>query len=163
METPTQLCTVCNKPASNVCAGCADVRDASGNYLSPTRYCGSDCQKADWPSHKQPCQAAQPSIKLFRAGQLLQESFLATRAEAVDLCVSSVERAQDGTIHFFDKPAEMVLPMSPTLTKDVPMKNAVLSWGTGRDVFAGLMFSLGIQAFAGGKCSMRLQCLMLHQ
>lgn len=160
MESPTHLCAVCSKPATSVCAGCANGRDAAGNHLTPTRYCGSDCQKADWPFHQQPCRATQPSIKLLRAGQLLQECFLATRAEAFDLCVTSVERAQDGGIHFFDEPAEGVGPIPPTLFKDVATKNAVLSWGAGRDNFAGLMFNLAIQAFAGSKSSMRLQCLM---
>jgi len=148
-DTPNAACVVCSKPANTVCAGCADGRDAAGNYLAPTRYCGNDCQTADWPSHRTSCRAAQPTIKLFRTGQLLQECFLATRAEAFDLCVTSVERAQDGTIHFFDKPAERVCPISLVLTNDVVMKDAVLSWGAGRDVFAGLTFELIKQALKG--------------
>lgn len=88
-------------------------------------------------------------MKLFRTGQLLQECFLATRAEAFDLCVTRVERAEDGTIHFFDKPAERICPFSLGLTNNVVVKNAVLSWGAGGDVFAGLTFELSKQALKG--------------
>lgn len=34
METPTHLCTMCSKPATSVCAGCTDGRDATGDYLT---------------------------------------------------------------------------------------------------------------------------------
>jgi hypothetical protein len=157
-DTPNTACTVCSKPASTICSGCADGRDTAGNQLAPTRYCGTDCQNSDWASHKSSCRAAQPSIKLFRTGQLLQECFLATRAEVFDLCITRVERAQDGTIHFFDKPAESVRSISLALTNDVVMKNAVLSWGAGRDVFAGSMFELSKQALKGTPQFLMLGC-----
>lgn len=148
-NTPNTACTVCSKPASTHCAGCADGRDVAGKSLKPTRYCSTDCQFSDWSSHKKSCRDAQPSIKLFRAGQLFQECFLATRAEAFDLCITRVDRAQDGNLHFFDTPAEKVRSFPLGLTNDVVTKNAVLSWGAGRDVFAGLMFELSKQALKG--------------
>jgi hypothetical protein len=148
-NTPNATCTVCSKPASTFCSRCSDGRDATGNSLPSTRYCGTDCQTSDWRSHQKSCRDAQPSIKLFRAGQLLQECFLATRAESFDLCVTRVERAQDGTIHFFDMPSEKIRPISLGLTNDAVTKNAVLSWGAGRDVFAGLTFELSKKALKG--------------
>jgi hypothetical protein len=155
-DTPNTACVVCSKPASTLCSGCKDGRDAAGNYITPTRYCSTECQESHWNSHKSSCRAAQPSIKLFRTGQLLQECFLAARAEAFDLCITRVERAQDGTIHFFDTPAERVRPISPALTNDVVVKNAVLPWGAGRDLFAGSMFELTKQALKGTSKSLMI-------
>lgn len=125
----------------------------------PSYYCGRVCQIADQPSHKTLCQAAQAQTMLFRAGDLLQQSFLQTRAEAFDLCVTRVERFRDGAVHFFDEPAEGVCPLSPAATNGIDkfMKNAVLSYGAARDVFSGLMFELGERAFKG--MSLILGCI----
>jgi hypothetical protein len=143
-----------NLPALSVpVAKTAEMLQAITSHLLDT---AAQCQESHWDSHKSSCRAAQPSIKLFRTGQLLQECFLAARAEAFDLCITRVERAQDGTIHFFDTPAERVRPISPALTNDVVVKNAVLSWGAGRDLFAGSMFELTKQALKGTSKSLMI-------
>lgn len=65
------------------------------------------------------------------------------------MCVIRVERTEDGTVHFVDKPAERVRPLSPTLNNFPEAKNAVLCYGAGHDAFSGLMFELGKQSFKG--------------
>lgn len=152
MEIPNphyQKCTVCSKPANTLCAGCADALDITGNHLAPTRYCGTTCQAFDKLSHKNSCQAAQAGIKLFRAGRLLKECFLAIREEAFDLFIVGVKHSQDGTIHLFDEPADKVRSLLRTLANDTKTKDAVLSLGAGRDVFSGIMFELCNRALEG--------------
>lgn len=156
MDAPTHACAICRKPASSVCAGCVEGTDIASINHRPARYCGEDCQKADWPSHQQSCQAVQAKIKLFRAGQILQECFLATRAAASDVCASRVEREGDGTIHFYNQRADRVRPLLLDLAKTIEMRNAVLSYGASGEVFAGLMFELGKRAFRGK--SLMLEC-----
>jgi hypothetical protein len=44
------LCTMCLKPGENVCGGCEQAR-----------YCSTECQRADWPTHKKLCKAFKAS------------------------------------------------------------------------------------------------------
>lgn len=149
-ETPSTVCHACGGAAQTICSGCAGDRNITDFVPTPTRYCGKDCQTADWNSHKASCQAVQAKVKLFRAGALLQQAFLATRAEAFDLSIAKIEQAQDGSIHFFDSPSQVgIRPFSSTLTTNSCVKNAVLSYGAGGDTFAGSMYELCKKAFSG--------------
>jgi hypothetical protein len=139
-DTSAHACAVCGKAASTFCADCGDN---TGLYFTLTYYCDEACQIADWQSHERPCQAIQAQIKLFRAGHFLQECFLATRAEAFDPSIMGYDRDRDGTIHIFDRPENKIRSLLLTLSKDVEMKDAVLSLGAGCDVFSGLMFEFG--------------------
>ena len=44
LQVPTGDCNVCDKLAKNLCSACKFVF-----------YCGRDCQKKDWNSHKEDC------------------------------------------------------------------------------------------------------------
>ena len=46
LQIPTGDCNVCDKLAKNLCSACKYVF-----------YCGRDCQKKDWNSHKEDCKA----------------------------------------------------------------------------------------------------------
>lgn len=59
MNAPTHACAICRKPASSVCAGCAEGTDIASINHTPARYCNEECQKTDWPSHSAP-------VKFFR-------------------------------------------------------------------------------------------------
>jgi hypothetical protein len=76
-------CAVCAKPATTHCSGCAsdEIIKVLG-YRTPNFYCGTACQQSEWTSHKKLCKLTQAQTKLFRAGEILQEAFLATREEA---------------------------------------------------------------------------------
>ena len=144
----SDACATCGKPATTRCAGCSDTENSGAHTV--TLYCGKECQIADWQLHKKFCQAIQAKSKLFRASQLLQECFFATRAEAFDLSIKSVEVASNGTIHIFEGvPPTRVLQLSLNPAHSVETRNAVLSFRAGRDVFSGLMLDLGRQAFKG--------------
>lgn len=143
---PSGACATCGKSATTRCVGCTDTENSGAHTV--TLYCGKECQIADWQLHKKSCQAIQAKSKLFRASQLLQECFFATRAEAFDLSITSVEVASNGTIHIFEGiPPTRVLQLSLNSAHFVETRNTVLSFRFGRDVFSGLMLDLGRQAF----------------
>lgn len=154
LDASSAVCTVCGEVATTFCAGCASDKTIEDFAPTPTHYCGKGCQTAHWASHKKSCQAVQAKVKLFRAGLLLQQMFLAGRAEAHDLSIARLERAQNGGIHIFDQPSQVgIRPLSSTLTNDENTKNAVLSYGAGDDVYSGLMFELCKRALKGQSIS----------
>jgi hypothetical protein len=147
-------CVVCAKPATTHCAGCISEEITKNlNHHTPTLYCGQACQRRNWASHKEHCKLAQAQTKLFRAGEILQEAFLATRAEAFDFPIARVERQADGDIHVFDstEPSShnKVMPLSITLSDDPKIKQAVLSYCAGGDTLSDMMTELGCEVLKG--------------
>ena len=121
-----------------------------------TFYCGKKCQTDHWPLHKIACLAAQEkkvvTQRLFRAGELMKEAFLATRAEAFDLAIGEAGETLDGKIVIVNCPRGPHLygPITDHLDAPLPhIKTAVLSYLAGGDVFIGMLFELGSQAFEG--------------
>lgn len=75
----SKTCSNCGGPPSQRCAGCAEGVDKRGNH-APTFYCSKECQKKHWKgAHKTACKAANERKQLFRAGQILQAVFNASR------------------------------------------------------------------------------------
>jgi hypothetical protein len=148
--TPSGGCATCGQPASAHCAGCANTQHTGTQNI--TLYCSKPCQTKDWSKHKAECQSAQGRKKLFRAAELIQETFFALKAEILDFNVTKVERTGDGKIHFFDAPFKglpVYGPISACL-KGVPdIKYAVMSYCAGGDAFADAFYSLAVKAFAG--------------
>ena len=124
-----QLCATCGKAASTQCAGCTDP----ASPRAPTAYCSKHCQKADWQSHKKHCQSIQARKKLFRAGDLLRDAYLAIRVETFEQSLSKVERGEDGKIHIFSVAPGIVEPgpFPSTLVDDDDTMQAVLSYADG--------------------------------
>ena len=52
-----------------ICIGCKGVSDGSKGQME-VRYCGNECQKEDWASHKTICSAAKAWKAIYRAGEL---------------------------------------------------------------------------------------------
>lgn len=151
-DTLSNTCSVCGEAASARCIACFDVKYPN-KISASTFYCSKDCQTKGWPSHKKDCQAVQARKKLFRAGELLQEAFFATRAEAFDLKDAKVEKFSDGTLHIFDAPklasSPTIGPISDKFGFDTKTKQAILSWNAGNDVFHSMILELGRKAFKG--------------
>lgn len=128
-------------------------------------YCSGGCQTKDWLSHKKDCQAVQAHKMLFRAGELLQNAFSATRADAFDLCITKIETFSDGTLHFRDtrepQSSRMGAPLLDSFDVDPKIKQAILSLNADADVFHSMTFELG-QGSLGGEARERcLRCLSL--
>lgn len=148
-NAPSGVCATCSQPATTQCAGCAKTEHTG--TPGATLYCSEACQIKGWSQHKAACQAAQGRKKLFRAAELLQETFLALKSEILDFNVTKVERAGDGKIHFFDAPFKLPAiygPISKCL-EEAPEKCAVMSYCAGGDVFADTFYSIVVKAFAG--------------
>lgn len=144
------ICATCDQPATTRCVGCVDTEHTGTQ--GATFYCSKTCQTKGWRKHKAACQAAQDRKKLFRAAELIQETFFALKAEILDFNVAKVERAGDGKIHFFDVPFKGLPVYGPisTCLKEVPdIKCAVMSYCAGGDVFADAFHSIVVKAFEG--------------
>lgn len=127
-------------------------------------YCSEGCQTKDWPSHKKDCQAVQAHKKLFRAGELLQYAFLATRADAFDLYITRIETFSDDTLHFWDarepQTSRMGAPLLDNFDVDPKIKQAILSMNANADVLS-MTFELGQSSFGGEARERCLRCLSL--
>ncbi|KAM0724006.1 hypothetical protein Q7P37_000997 [Cladosporium fusiforme] len=141
-------CAVCGKAASTHCTGCFDQETA---HSTTTFYCSKDCQTQHWPSHKTACRAGSAKRLLFRAGQLLQDVFFATRPEVFDISIAQVTYSDNG-VFFRDGPdldivaGPIKLPNSSDAKRALPY---LLSYSSGGEAFAGPLYLLGLKAFKG--------------
>jgi hypothetical protein len=162
---PKGACNYCGKTTSVHCKACTDV-DVSNSDHRVTYCCNNVCQKNDWTSHSAVCQAAQlkkvATKKLFRAGGLLQEVFMATRVHTMDINVVELREFNDGGKYIIIeglKPAGGPVTLTPGTTGDPgdPQSLAVLlSCCAGGDVLTGMMHHLGKQVFQGKLLSPRI-------
>lgn len=157
---PTGSCAACGKASSSRCVGCTDTDNDNANAAA-TFYCSKACQAQHWLSHKDACHAAQlekvATKKLFRAGKLLQDAFLATRSEAFDLSISKIVKAYSGRndpmllVYCVPKRQlpEVVLYGPAKIPTHPEYTSSVLSFLAGGDVFTGMIHELAKKAFEG--------------
>lgn len=62
-------CSHCGKAARMICVGCRGLPDGSQGQME-VHYCGTECQKKDWASHKPLCNAARARKVIHRAANL---------------------------------------------------------------------------------------------
>jgi hypothetical protein len=151
---PKGTCNYCGKTTSVHCKGCTDV-DANNGDREVTYYCNNVCQKHDWASHSPSCQAIQmkkvATKKLFRAGELLQEAFMATRAHTFDINVEELKKFYSGGKYIIVEGLKP-LTLSPgtiCIQSDPQATAVLLSCCAGGDVLAGTMHHLGNKVFQG--------------
>lgn len=66
-------CSRCSKKAINSCAGCLGAPGyGNGQLAQRTLYCGKECQKAHWSTHKAECRVFQTRRHLHRAAAVLE-------------------------------------------------------------------------------------------
>lgn len=78
-------CSHCGKAAKMICAGCKGLPDGSQGQME-VHYCGNQCQKADWASHKSLCNATRSRRAIYRAADLakaVSRLFLRTKYKMV--------------------------------------------------------------------------------
>lgn len=150
-NTATHACAACGKTATTYCAACDEQEHNGGR--PPSFYCGSACQALHRSSHKWDCQPAVAHKKLFRAGELMQEAFLAICVEIFDMDIAKVERDRDGKLHLFKgtilDPLKVIQPATTWMSGDPEVKRAVLSYLAGGDAFSNAGYDLGVNAFKG--------------
>ncbi|OQO11172.1 hypothetical protein B0A48_05428 [Cryoendolithus antarcticus] len=94
MATP---CTVCKGSAKHRCSRRSEGVDVDGHPTS-TWYCGTECQKAHWSIHKTECKSVNLRKHLYRAGDILQATFLAHTRTTWNYRIVNIERGVDGRL-----------------------------------------------------------------
>ena len=61
-------CSRCGKAAKMICAGCKGLPDGLQRQME-VHYCGAECQRKDWASHKTSCSAARARKVIYRAAE----------------------------------------------------------------------------------------------
>ncbi|KAI8935633.1 hypothetical protein NX059_007161 [Plenodomus lindquistii] len=100
-----ETCQVCDKQATNKCGGCKSTKSA-------TFYCTKDCQKQDWPSHKNVCKDRALECALEKATDIALVAYLKFRENTWDIPIVDVTAEEDAlTIHRnFDSPQDYFVP-----------------------------------------------------
>ncbi|KAF2792660.1 hypothetical protein K505DRAFT_338493 [Melanomma pulvis-pyrius CBS 109.77] len=95
VEDARTKCSYCGEPATLKCGGCKiDV------------YCGTDCQKLDWASHKTTCKEISLERTIERCADTLQRAYLDFREITYDSPIAKVEVKND-RIYIYDGPISM--------------------------------------------------------
>ncbi|KAL3477284.1 hypothetical protein BJX99DRAFT_269895 [Aspergillus californicus] len=102
-------CTNCGSEAIQKCAGCLEAPEYHPGDSIAVFYCGRDCQKKHWPSHKPRCTAMRQRKKLFRAASVLKAALLAYREGCYDIPLTKIE-LRDGVLYLHQQPRGIAAP-----------------------------------------------------
>lgn len=109
MPSYLSSCVNCGSEAKQNCAGCLDVPEYHPGDSVSVFYCGRDCQKKHWPSHKPHCTAMRQRRKLFRAALVLKTALLTYREVCYDVPLTKIE-LRNGTLHLHQRPQGIATP-----------------------------------------------------
>ena len=131
-STSAKPCTNCGKDAQKHCAACVGGVDATGVVVENELYCSQTCQQSAWKDHKYTCKQLVARKQLHRAGQLVQDAFLAYREKTFDLRVTRVEK-NGNEMHLFEGvygDKEPQVPFLADLVDNDEDKKMMLTWFT---------------------------------
>ena len=94
----THTCAACGKSGSLACQGSIQSPPYLDDIPSSTWYCRSQCQKTDWPAHKQRCKDLQNRKVLHRAAHLIQEAYNLVKAKNYNSLVDVVDYVDSETL-----------------------------------------------------------------
>ncbi|KAJ7636661.1 hypothetical protein FB45DRAFT_907040 [Roridomyces roridus] len=126
MSTPISPCVKCGDPGSKRCSRCWDAPEYRPGDANPTRYCSTECQKADWVAHKSHCTTLSRRTKLLRAATILRAALLAYRERFFDIPLSKIELGKDGAVLYLYRDVSP-RPFPNGLTHDSKHKEAALT------------------------------------
>ncbi|KAG8532306.1 uncharacterized protein KY384_003947 [Bacidia gigantensis] len=91
-------CATCGKDARLTCNGCLKAPSYLDDPAHATKYCGAECQKKHWPTHKKRCKTLQNRKSLYRAASLIQEIYYVTRRRTWGGFIEKILRVDDETV-----------------------------------------------------------------
>lgn len=108
---PTYLvkCANCETEATLRCAGCIDAPEYQAGDSVSVSYCGHDCQKKHWPSHKPRCNTMCWWRKLLRAALIFKRALLTYREVMYDIQLTKIE-FRDGILYLHQKQRAIAAP-----------------------------------------------------
>jgi len=123
------ICAHCSTAATKTwrCTGCLDAPEYRPGDSAAAVYCGSDCQKAHWPTHKGHCRSLGQRRKLLRAATILKAALLTYREVMFDPELAKIE-FKDGALCLYQHTApKSAFGLFPShLTANVEHREAAL-------------------------------------
>jgi hypothetical protein len=101
-------CTNCGTDATRRCTGCMDTPEYQPGDSASVVYCGRDCQREHWSSHKAHCNAMRQRRKLLRAANILKAALLTHREAVYNIDLTKAD-FQDGILRLYQNPRSIVV------------------------------------------------------
>lgn len=157
-ESLLHSCVKCEKGATKSCSACREGISDTGGHVDTTWYCGTDCQKAHWSSHKVTCKAVQERKILYRAGDIAQLLFYMYREIVFDILITKVEKTDRKVLLYEGEYKEnCFVPFPTALFPEEREKQAVLTYLACGDAIGYMHETLGNML----KSDLRCRCTSL--
>lgn len=113
------------------CVGCIDAPEYRRGDSTSVVYCGRNCQKEHWKSHKAHCNAMRKRKKLLRAAKILKAALLTYREAVYDIDLTKVV-LEDGILCLYQNRRSLTAqakrgPFPSHITSSIEYKEAALA------------------------------------